>query len=97
MARTYNKPGSGKASAPKATSVKAAEEKAVTRTDPKPAAEPKAEAAIEPVKASASVIAAPDTEVMHKVVYQPSSQILEREVAPNESFGVGDDMPVYYL
>ena len=48
-------------------------------------------------KAADSVIAAPDDEVMQKIVYQPSSQILTRQADPNEAFGVGDDMPIYYL
>lgn len=48
-------------------------------------------------KAAAKTIAAPTEEVMEKIVYQTSSGILERDAAPNESFGVGDAMPVYYL
>ena len=44
-----------------------------------------------------AVITAPEGEVMKTIVYQPSAQILTREAGPNESFGVGDDMPIYYL
>lgn len=44
-----------------------------------------------------TVISAPDKDVLQKIVYQPSAQILTREVDPSESFGIGDDMPIYYL
>ena len=86
MARTYNK--SAAKPSVKTESAKPAEAKteAVTET--------KADIQEE---ASASVIAAPEEAVMQRIVYQHSAQILEREAAPNEAFGVGDDMPVYYL
>lgn len=87
MARTYNK--------------------SINAKETKPAAEPKAAPVAKrtiasakadaPEKQAASVIAAPDEAVMQKIVYQPSAQILTREVGPNESFGVGDSMPIYYL
>lgn len=48
-----------------------------------------------PVK-KASVVTGTSKEVMDKIVYQSSSQILEREVEPNESFYVGDSMPIYF-
>ncbi len=60
------------------------------------AAEVKAEAKAE-AKVANSVIAAPQEEVMRKVVYQESSQILKRDAAPGETFGIGDSMPIYYL
>ncbi len=44
-----------------------------------------------------SVIAAPSEEVYEKIVYQTSSGMLERAAEPNEKFGLGDDMPVYYF
>lgn len=44
-----------------------------------------------------SVIAAPTEEVMEKIVYQPSSGMLERDAKPNENFGLGDAMPIYYF
>lgn len=47
--------------------------------------------------ASAEVIAAPAEGVMEKIVYQTSSGMLERDAEPNESFGLGDAMPVYYF
>ncbi|MBQ7260981.1 MAG: hypothetical protein IJR19_06445 [Lachnospiraceae bacterium] len=45
----------------------------------------------------ASVIAAPSNEVMGQIVYQKSSGMLERAAEPNERFGLGDAMPVYYF
>ncbi len=45
----------------------------------------------------ASVIAAPSNEVMEQIVYQKSSGMLERAAEPNERFGLGDAMPVYYF
>lgn len=47
--------------------------------------------------AAAETITAPTEEVMQKVVYQTSSGMLERAAKPNESFGLGDAMPVYYF
>ncbi|MBQ7584573.1 MAG: hypothetical protein IJT24_08170 [Lachnospiraceae bacterium] len=93
MARTYNKPGSAKAAAPKTAETPA------EKTEARPAA-PAVKKAAAPVKQEApakSVIAAPDKEVIKKIVYQPSAQILTREADPSETFGVGDDMPIYYL
>lgn len=55
----------------------------------KKATKPKAEAA--------AMIAAPAEEVMEKIVYQTSDGMLERDAKPNERFGVGDAMPVYYF
>lgn len=53
---------------------------------------PKAKA----VKA-AETIAAPTEEVMEKIVYQTSDGMLGRDAKPNELFGLGDAMPVYYF
>lgn len=47
--------------------------------------------------AAAETIAAPTEAVMQQVVYQTSSGILERDANPNEIFGLGDAMPVYYF
>lgn len=44
-----------------------------------------------------SVIAAPTEEVMEKIVYQTSDGMLDRDAKPNENFGLGDAMPVYYF
>ena len=47
--------------------------------------------------AAAETIAAPTEAVMQQVVYQTSSGMLERDANPNEIFGLGDAMPVYYF
>lgn len=60
------------------------------KTPAKKAAKPKAEAA-------ATTIAAPTQEVMEKIVYQASDGMLARDAKPNERFGLGDAMPVYYF
>ncbi len=39
----------------------------------------------------------PDQKVMEKIVYQKNSGILERDALPNERFGLGEAMPVYYF
>lgn len=36
-------------------------------------------------------------EVMDTIIYQDSSQVIYRDAEPNESFGIGDSMPVYYF
>lgn len=46
---------------------------------------------------AAETIAAPAEEVMQKIVYQTSDGMLERAAEPNERFGLGDAMPVYYF
>lgn len=51
---------------------------------------------VKPV-AAAKTVAAPKKEVLEKVVYQTSSGMLSRDAKPNERFGVGDAMPVYYF
>lgn len=68
-----------------------------TKPSAKSAAKAEPKAAEEPVKAEEAVIEAPEEQMMKQIVYEPSSQILTRDVKPNESFGVGDDMPIYYL
>lgn len=49
------------------------------------------------VAAPSATIAAPAKEVMEKIVYQTSDGMLERDAEPNEKFGLGDAMPVYYF
>lgn len=46
---------------------------------------------------AAETVAAPSQEVMRQIVYQKSGGMLERDAKPNESFGLGDAMPVYYF
>lgn len=45
---------------------------------------------------AAETIARPE-QAVGRIVYQKSAEILERDAEPNESFGIGDAMPVYYL
>ena len=54
-------------------------------------------AATKKAETTEAVIAAPSPEVVGAIVYQKSSQVLERAAEPNERFGLGDAMPVYYL
>ena len=46
---------------------------------------------------TAETVAAPSEEVLRQIIYQSSVGILERDAKPNESFGLGDAMPVYYF
>ena len=48
----------------------------------------------EPVAASA-VVAATNEQVMNQIVYQKSSQVLDREPEDNETFGIGEAMPIF--
>ncbi|MCR4657849.1 MAG: hypothetical protein K5770_16745 [Lachnospiraceae bacterium] len=68
-------------------------ERAAKAAGKKPAASEKGSKAV----VSENVIVAPDEEVVEKVVYQKSSGMLERAAEPNERFGIGDPMPVYYF
>lgn len=82
-----------KIEAPKAETVKEKAPKTeVKKTTPKKKAVKKPAA----VKDTA-VIAATNEQVMEKIVYQSSSQMLDRDAKPNESFYVGDDMPIYFF
>lgn len=47
--------------------------------------------------AAAKTVTAPDEAVLKQIVYQSSSGMLERDAKPNERFGLGDAMPVYYF
>lgn len=47
--------------------------------------------------AAAEIIASPSGEVLQQIVYQASEGMLERDAKPNEIFGLGDAMPVYYF
>lgn len=49
-----------------------------------------------PVSATGT-IAAPTEAVLQQIVYQKSDGMLERDANPNEIFGLGDAMPVYYF
>lgn len=73
----------------------AAEKKAGTTTEKKTSSRTSKKTAA--AETGASVIAAPSNEVMEQIVYQKSSGMLERAAEPNERFGLGDAMPVYYF
>lgn len=85
MERAAKTAGTSKTSENKTQTVKTAPAKKAAKT-----------AKAKPV-AAAEAIAAPTEEVMEKIVYQTSSGMLERDAEPNESFGLGDAMPVYYF
>ncbi|MCM1388589.1 MAG: hypothetical protein NC231_14770 [Bacillus sp. (in: Bacteria)] len=95
MARAAKAAGQGS----KATA-KAAEKAVMQDVKPsaaeKKAAAPAKKASAKPV-AAAETIAAPSKEVLEQIVYQTSSGMLERDAMPNEIFGLGDAMPVYYF
>ncbi len=43
------------------------------------------------------VISGTSKEVMQMIEYQKSDQVLDREPEENETFGVGDAMPIYFF
>ncbi len=49
------------------------------------------------VKPKAAAIAAPTKEVMEKIIRRSDDGMLGRDARPNERFGIGDAMPVYYF
>lgn len=46
---------------------------------------------------SSKVISGTSKEVMQMIEYQKSDQVLDREPEENETFGVGDAMPIYFF
>lgn len=78
----------GKGSVERAAKAKAAEKKTGTAAKTSKTAE---------TVTAAKTIAAPDGKVLQEIVYQSSSGILDRDAEPNERFGLGDAMPVYYF
>ena len=66
------------------------ESKETKRTTAKTTAKTKA------VTAS-KVISGTSKEVMQMIEYQKSDQVLDREPEENETFGVGDAMPIYFF
>lgn len=79
-----------KAVTKKATPKKAAAKKTTTK---KAATKVEKEANV----AASVVVAATSEQVMKQIVYQKSSQVLDREVKVNETFGVGEAMPIYFF
>ena len=56
----------------------------------------KAEMMEETKVTTGSVIEATSEQVLKQIVYQKSSQVLDREAEKNETFGVGEAMPIYF-
>lgn len=76
---------------------KAAAEK---KTQKIQAAQPaKKAAAVKEPETKAETAKAPEKKIEAEgvIVYEKSSQMLDRAAAPEERFGVGDAMPVYYF
>ena len=46
---------------------------------------------------ASEVISGTSKEVMQMIEYQKSDQVLDREPEENETFGVGDAMPIYFF
>ena len=46
---------------------------------------------------ASKVISGTSKEVMQMIEYQKSDQVLDRETEENETFGVGDAMPIYFF
>ena len=46
---------------------------------------------------ASKVISGTSKEVMQMIEYQKSDQVLDREPEENETFGVGDAMPIYFV
>ena len=72
------------------TSVSKETKRTTARTTEKTTAKTKA------VTAS-KVISGTSKEVMQMIEYQKSNQVLDREPEENETFGVGDAMPIYFF
>lgn len=72
-----------KKTAPKKASAK--------KTTTKKAAPKKEEVAV----AVSAVVEATSEQVMKEIVYQKSTQVLDREPEMNETFGIGEAMPIY--
>lgn len=97
MERASKAVAAPKAEAPKTVEAPKAETtKAAAKPEAKKAAPKKTTAKKPAAVKDTAVIAATSKQVMDKIVYQSSSQLLERDAKPNESFYVGDDMPIYF-
>ena len=63
----------------------------------KPVQAAKQEPETRPSPAAGKTPAVLEKEAEGEIVYQKSSGMLERAAEPNERFGLGDAMPVYYF
>lgn len=79
--------------AKKAISKKTMTKKATTKkvAEKKVDAEVKKETTVE----ASAVVEATSEQVMKQIVYQKSAQVLDREPEVNETFGIGEAMPIY--
>ena len=71
--------------------------KAAAQTASQEAAAKKAAPRGKAKAAVSGVIGAVSRQTMDKIVYQKSTQILDRDAMPGETFGIGDAMPVYFF
>ncbi len=75
----------------KATQVSTADEKpSVKKTTVKKTVPKKESGAV-----AAAVVEGTSEQVMKEIVYQSSSQVLNRDALENETFGIGEAMPIY--
>ena len=81
-----------KEDASKAETKKAVPKKPAAKKTTTKKATPKKE---ETPVAAATVVEATSKQVMKEIVYQKSSQVLDREPEVNETFGIGEAMPIY--
>lgn len=58
-------------------------------------AKPAVKTAAKTAKSSSGTVS--KEEVSKQIVYEKNSGMLERDAEPNERFGVGDAMPLYYF
>lgn len=61
----------------------------------KPAVKTAAKTPAKTAKSSVGTVS--KEEVSKQIVYEKNSGMLERDAEPNERFGVGDAMPLYYF
>ena len=71
-----------------------AEKKAPTKT--KKTTTRKTTAKKTTTKVTSAVVTGTSEQVMQAIEYQKSSQVLDREPEMNETFGVGESMPIYF-
>lgn len=81
----------------KATVKKAAPKKETAKKEaaPKKTTAKKATPKKEEAVAAGVVVEATSEQVMNEIVYQKSAQVLDREPEANETFGIGEAMPIY--
>lgn len=68
---------------------------AASGTQDEKKAKPAVKTAAKTTKSSSGTVS--KDEVSKQIVYEKNSGMLERDAEPNERFGVGDAMPLYYF